>query len=69
MKAKGKEMSATKKSGLRNLIFPGCVLVIYGIVFVISPAGAERAFSSSVGILRNLMIPLMLRYCIYEPMY
>ena len=27
---------------------------------VISPAGAERAFSSSVDILRNLMIPLSL---------
>ena len=60
MTAKGEEMSATKRSGLRNLIFPGCVLVIYGIVFVISPAGAQRAFSSSVGILRNLMIPLSL---------
>jgi uncharacterized membrane protein YraQ (UPF0718 family) len=60
MKAKGEEMSATKKSGLRNLIFPGCVLAIYGIVFVISPAGAEKAFSSSAGIFRNLMIPLSL---------
>ncbi len=60
MKAKGGGMSTTKRSGLRNLIFPGSVLVIYGIVFVINPAGAERAFSSSAGILRNLMIPLSL---------
>jgi len=60
MKADGNRISTLKKSGLRNLIFPGCVLVIYGIVFVISPAGAERAFSSSTGILRSLMIPLSL---------
>jgi uncharacterized membrane protein YraQ (UPF0718 family) len=60
MKAKADGMSTTKRCGLRNLIFPGCVLVIYGIFFIIDPAGAERAFSSSVDILRNLMIPLSL---------
>jgi uncharacterized membrane protein YraQ (UPF0718 family) len=60
MKANGDGMFTTKRSGLRNLIFPGCVLVIYGIVFVINPAGAARAFGSSTGILRSLMIPLSL---------
>jgi len=60
MKAKQDEISTQKRSWLRNLIFPGCVLVIYGIIFVISPAGAERAFSSSVDILHNLIIPLSL---------
>lgn len=60
MKANRDGMFTTKRSGLRNLIFPGCVLVIYGIVFVINPAGAARAFGSSTGILRSLMIPLSL---------
>ena len=58
MKAKQNEISTKKRPWLRNLIFPGCVLVIYGIVFVTSPAETERAFSSSTGILRSLMIPL-----------
>ena len=58
MKTKRNGISTNKRSWLRNLIFPGCVLVIYGIVFLINPAGAAKAFSSSTGILRNLMIPL-----------
>jgi len=53
-------MSTSKRFGLRNLIFPACVLVSYGIVFVINPAGAARAFGISSGILRNLLIPLSL---------
>jgi uncharacterized membrane protein YraQ (UPF0718 family) len=53
-------ISTHKRSGLRNLIFPGCVLMIYGIVFVINPTGAARAFRSSTGILHSLMIPLSL---------
>lgn len=60
MKTDGDRISTIKKSGLRNLIFPGCVLVISGVVFVINPAGAARAFSSSAGILVNLMLPLSL---------
>ncbi|MGB9440783.1 MAG: hypothetical protein WCB15_22755 [Desulfobacterales bacterium] len=51
-------LDALKRSGLKKLIFPGCVLMIYGIVFVTSPAGAAMAFRSSTAILRNLMIPL-----------
>jgi hypothetical protein len=42
---------AEKRSGLKKLIFPGCVLMIYGIVFVINPAGAAMAFRSSTAIL------------------
>jgi len=60
MKAKREKMSTTKKSGLRNLIFPGCVLVMYGIIFVISPARATVALKSSMGILLNLLFPLSL---------
>ena len=51
-------LHALKRSGLKKLIFPGCVLMIYGIAFVISPVGAAMAFRSSTGILLNLMIPL-----------
>ena len=51
-------LDALKRSGLKKLIFPGCVLMIYGIVFVTSPGGAAMAFRSSTAILRNLMIPL-----------
>jgi len=60
MKVKQDGIFTHKRSGLRNLIFPGWVLVIYGIVFVINPAGAARAFGSSTGILLSLMIPLSL---------
>ena len=49
-----------KKSQLKNLIFPGCVLVVYAIVFVSSPARAAAAFGNSIGILLNLMLPLSL---------
>ena len=58
MKTEGNGIFAEKRSGLKKLIFPGCVLMIYGIVFVINPAGAAMAFRSSTAGLRNLMIPL-----------
>jgi len=58
MKTEGNGNSVNKRSGLKKLIFPGCVLMIYGIVFVINPVGAAMAFRSSTAILRNLMIPL-----------
>jgi len=64
MKTKREGISTHKMSGLKNLIFPGCVLVIYGIVYVINPAGAARAFSSSTGLLLRLMIPLSLVFTI-----
>lgn len=60
MKTKRGGISTNKRSGLRNFIFPGCVLVIYGIIFVINPAAAASAFSSSTGILHSLMLPLSL---------
>ena len=60
MKADGNRISTKKKPGLRNLIFPGCVLVIFGILFVFSPDRASTAFKSSGGILLNLMVPLSL---------
>ncbi len=60
MKPEGGGVFAGNRSGLKKLIFPGCVLIIYGIVFVISPAGAAMAFRGSTGILINLMIPLSL---------
>jgi len=60
MKAKGDGMSTTKRSEIRNLIFPGCVLVMYGIIFVISPTRATVALKSSMGILLNLLFPLSL---------
>jgi uncharacterized membrane protein YraQ (UPF0718 family) len=58
MKTEGNAIFADKRSGLKKLIFPGCVLMIYGIVFVISPAGAAIAGRSSTAILLNLMVPL-----------
>jgi len=64
MKAKKDEISTQKRSWFRNLIFPGCVLVIYGMVLVISPAEAAMAFGSSAGILFNLMLPLSLVFTI-----
>ncbi len=60
MRADGDRISTIKKPGLRNLIFPGCVLVIYAVVFVFAPARAAMAFGISIGILRNLMLPLSL---------
>lgn len=60
MKADGHRISTKKRPGLRNLIFPGCVLVIFGILFVFSPDSASTAFKSSGGILLNLMVPLSL---------
>jgi uncharacterized membrane protein YraQ (UPF0718 family) len=58
MKTEGNGISTNKRSGLKKLIFPGCVLMIYGIVFGISPGGAAMAIRSSTGILLNIMIPL-----------
>jgi uncharacterized membrane protein YraQ (UPF0718 family) len=58
MKTGGSGIFAAKRSGLKKLIFPGCVLMIYGIVFVINPAGTAMALRSSTGILRNLLLPL-----------
>lgn len=58
MKADGHRISTKKRPGLRNLIFPGCVLVIFGILFVFSPDRASTAFKNSGGILLNLMVPL-----------
>ena len=58
MKTEGNGIFADKRSGLKKLIFPGSVLMIYGIVFVISPAGAAMAFRGSTRILFNLMVPL-----------
>lgn len=60
MNTDGDRISTIKKSGLRNLIFPGCVLLIYAIVFLISPTRATMAFRSSIGILFSLMLPLSL---------
>jgi len=60
MKTEGSGIFVDKISGLKKLIFPGCVLMIYGIVFVISPAGAAIAVRSSTAILLNLMVPLSL---------
>jgi uncharacterized membrane protein YraQ (UPF0718 family) len=47
-----------KISGLKKLVFPGCVLMIYAIVLGISPGRAAMAIRSSTGIFLNLMIPL-----------
>ncbi len=58
MKADGDRISTLKNSGLRSLIFPGCVLVIYAIGFVSSPDRAASAVDNSIGILFNLMLPL-----------
>jgi uncharacterized membrane protein YraQ (UPF0718 family) len=58
MKTESNEISTNKRSGLKKLIFPSCVLMIYGVVFGISPGGAATAIRSSIGILLNLMIPL-----------
>jgi uncharacterized membrane protein YraQ (UPF0718 family) len=58
MKTKGNRNSAAKRPGLKKLIFPICVLMIYGIVFDINPVGAAMVFRSSTAILRNLMILL-----------
>ena len=60
MKADGHPFSAQKITRLKTLIFPGCVLVIYGIVFVFFPIRASAAAQSSMGLLLNLMIPLSL---------
>lgn len=60
MKADEHGNPAVKRSGLRNLIFPGCVLVFYAIFLVFSPARASVAFRSSMGILLSLMVPLSL---------
>ncbi|MBT8363387.1 MAG: hypothetical protein KJP23_01695 [Deltaproteobacteria bacterium] len=60
MMADGDRISIINKSGLRNLIFPGCVLAIYAIVFVFSPTRAAMAFGSSIGVLLKLMLPLSL---------
>ena len=68
MKTDGNEIFADKRSGLKKLIFPGCVLMIYGIVFVINPAGAAMAFRSSAAVLRNLMIPLGLVFMLMVTM-
>jgi uncharacterized membrane protein YraQ (UPF0718 family) len=58
MKIRRNAISTDKKSGRRNLIFPGSVLVLYAIVFVSSPARAAAAFGNSIGMLLNLMLPL-----------
>jgi len=58
MKTEGSGIFVDKRSDLKKLVFPGCVLMIYGIVFVINPAGAAMAFRSSTAILLNLMVPL-----------
>ena len=58
MKTERSGIFADKRSGLKKLIFPGCVLMIYGIVFVINPARAAMALRSSTDIFRNLLIPL-----------
>jgi hypothetical protein len=60
MMADGDRISIINKSRLGNLIFPGCVLAIYAIVFVFSPARAAMAFGSNIGDLLNLMLPLSL---------
>jgi uncharacterized membrane protein YraQ (UPF0718 family) len=60
MKADGHRISTKKRPGLRNLIFPGCVLVIFGILFAFSPDRASTALKSSADILLNLMVPLSL---------
>jgi uncharacterized membrane protein YraQ (UPF0718 family) len=58
MNTEGNEIFADKRSGFKKLIFSGCVLMIYGFVFVVSPAGAAMAFRGSSGILLDLMVPL-----------
>ena len=45
---------------LKKLIFPVCVLVIYAVLFIFSPARASVAFRSSMGILLNIVVPLSL---------
>ncbi|MBW2622437.1 MAG: permease [Deltaproteobacteria bacterium] len=46
------------KPWLKKLIFPGIVLVIYGLLFIVSPDKASRALSGSAGVLLKLMFPL-----------
>ena len=64
MKDDKHKISAKKRPALRRLIFPGSVLVIYGILFLFSPAKASVAFKSSMGILLNLMVPLCLVFAL-----
>ena len=48
------------KPVLKKLIFPVCVLVIYAVLFIFSPARASVAFRSSMDILLNIVVPLSL---------
>ena len=55
----GIPLIATKvRTVLKNLIFPGCVILIYGIFLIFSPVKTVKALASSVGILLTLLIPL-----------
>ena len=58
MKAGGHQTIHKKRPGMQNLIFPGGVLVIIGILFVFSPAKAFKALAGSGVILLNLLVPL-----------
>ena len=50
--------------GLQNLIFPGCVMLIYGILFVFNSTKAVKALTSSVNILLTLIIPLSMVFAL-----
>ena len=58
MKAGMPRITTKARPGLQNLIFPGCVMLIYGILFVFNSTKAVKALTSSVNILLTLIIPL-----------
>ena len=51
---------AWKRRTLRRALFPGSVLLIYGILFVFLPHGASLALGSSISVFLNILFPLCL---------
>ena len=64
MKAASKGPAAKPISGHKKMIFPGCMLIIYGVLFIISPDKTAAACRGSFGILLSLLIPLSLIYAL-----
>ena len=53
---------------LKKLIFPGSVLILYGLLFIVSPDKVSRALNGSAGILLRLMFPLGLIFALMAVM-
>lgn len=60
----GKNVPPKKKHGGRMLFFPAFMLVVYGVLFAVTPDKAIEALGRSGKIILNITVPIALVFCL-----